>query len=78
MSRYLADRIERLDNVEVLTGHELRELRGKGRLEAVVAEGRETGPRRPLTFRAGARGRVRPDTGQAVGLELLGDRPRRC
>jgi thioredoxin reductase (NADPH) len=52
MSRYLADRIERIDNVEVLTGHELRELRGDDRLEAVVAERRETEERRTLPARA--------------------------
>jgi thioredoxin reductase (NADPH) len=52
MSRYLADRIERIDNVEVLTGHELRELRGHDRLEAVVAERCETDERRTLPARA--------------------------
>jgi thioredoxin reductase (NADPH) len=52
MSRYLADRIERLDNVEVLTGHEVRELRGDDRLEAVVAERGETGEHRTLAARA--------------------------
>jgi thioredoxin reductase (NADPH) len=52
MSRYLADRIERLENVEVLTGHELRELRGTQRLESVVAEDLERGQRRTLPARA--------------------------
>jgi thioredoxin reductase (NADPH) len=52
MSRYLADRIARLENVEVLLGHELRELRGNDRLEAVVAEARETGQRRTVAARA--------------------------
>jgi thioredoxin reductase (NADPH) len=52
MSRYLADRIERLENVEVLLQHELRELRGDDRLDAVVAEDLRTGERRTLPARA--------------------------
>jgi thioredoxin reductase (NADPH) len=52
MSRYLADRIARLENVEVLLEHELRELRGDDRLEAAVAEDLGTGERRTLPARA--------------------------
>jgi thioredoxin reductase (NADPH) len=52
MSRYLADQIARLENVEVLLGHELRELRGNDRLEAVVAEELQTGQRRTVPARA--------------------------
>jgi thioredoxin reductase (NADPH) len=52
MSRYLADRIERLENVEVLLGHEVRELRGTDELEAVVAEKRDGGERRAVPARA--------------------------
>jgi thioredoxin reductase (NADPH) len=52
MSRYLADRIARLENVEVLLGHEVRELRGGDRLEAVVAEDRDTAQRRTVAARA--------------------------
>jgi thioredoxin reductase (NADPH) len=52
MSRYLADRIKRLRNVEVLLSHEVRELRGSGSLDAVVAEDIRTGERRTLPARA--------------------------
>jgi thioredoxin reductase (NADPH) len=52
MSRYLADRIAKLANVEVLLHHELRELRGAGRLDAVVAEDTHSGERRTLPARA--------------------------
>jgi thioredoxin reductase (NADPH) len=52
MSRYLADRIERLDNVEVLLHHEVRELRGTDTLESVVVEDTAGGERRALPARA--------------------------
>jgi thioredoxin reductase (NADPH) len=52
MSRYLADRIERLDNVEVLLSHEVRELRGAGTLDSVVVEDTARGERRALPARA--------------------------
>jgi thioredoxin reductase (NADPH) len=52
MSRYLADRIAQLENVEVLLHHEVRELRGSGCLDAVVAEDNESGERRTLPARA--------------------------
>jgi thioredoxin reductase (NADPH) len=52
MSRYLANRIAKLANVEVLLHHELRELRGAGRLDAVVAEDTRSGERRTLPARA--------------------------
>jgi thioredoxin reductase (NADPH) len=52
MSRYLADRIEQLENVELLLHHEVRELRGTGGLDAVVAEDTESGERRTLPARA--------------------------
>jgi thioredoxin reductase (NADPH) len=51
MSRYLADRIERLPNVEVLLRSEVRELLGGDRLEAVEIEDRHTGERRRLDVR---------------------------
>jgi thioredoxin reductase (NADPH) len=52
MSRYLADRIGRLENVEVLLHHEVRELRGETCLDAVVAEDNMTGERRTLPAKA--------------------------
>jgi thioredoxin reductase (NADPH) len=52
MSRYLADRIERAPNVEVLLHTEVCELIGDRALEAVVVEDRHTGERRELEARA--------------------------
>ncbi len=52
MSRYLADRIGRLENVEVLLHHQLRELRGDGCLDAVVAEDDLTSERRTVPAKA--------------------------
>ena len=51
MSRYLADRIERLPNVEVLPNTEIRELCGDDSLEGVVVEDLESGGRRRLDVR---------------------------
>ena len=45
MSRYLADRIERLSNVEVIRNTEIRELVGDEFLEGVVVENLEGGGR---------------------------------
>jgi thioredoxin reductase (NADPH) len=52
MARYLRDRIEREPNVEVLLGHEVRELEGDGHLEQVTIEHARTSERR--TLKAGA------------------------
>ncbi|HWF35097.1 MAG TPA: FAD-dependent oxidoreductase [Solirubrobacteraceae bacterium] len=52
MSRYLADRIEQLENVEVLLHTEVRELIGDEVLEAVIVEDTETGERRRLEARS--------------------------
>lgn len=53
MSRYLADRIERLVNVQVLLRHEVREVRGTtSGLDAVVAEDRSSGERRAIPAHA--------------------------
>jgi thioredoxin reductase (NADPH) len=52
MSRYLADRIERTPNVEVVLHSEVRDVVGNGRLEAVVVEDDLTGERRTLPARA--------------------------
>lgn len=51
MSRYLADRIERSADVEVLRHTEVRELIGEKALEALVAEDNRTGERRTLEAR---------------------------
>jgi thioredoxin reductase (NADPH) len=52
MSRYLADRIERTDGIEVLLDTEVRELIGDEALEAVLVEDNRTGHRRTLDARA--------------------------
>ena len=52
MSRYLADRIERSANVDVLRHSEIRELVGDKELESVVVEDDRTGERNEITARA--------------------------
>jgi thioredoxin reductase (NADPH) len=52
MSRYLADRIEQLPNVDVLAHSEVREVTGNGSLEAIEVEDNRTGERRTLPARA--------------------------
>jgi thioredoxin reductase (NADPH) len=52
MSRYLADRIQRLPNVEILYRTEVRELVGKRTLEGLVVENNQTGERSTLDARA--------------------------
>jgi thioredoxin reductase (NADPH) len=52
MSRYLADRIERSANIEVLLHSEVRELVGDDELEAVVVEDNHSGTRTSLEARA--------------------------
>jgi thioredoxin reductase (NADPH) len=86
MSRYLADRIERLPSVEVVLDCEVRELIGDDALEAVVVEDRGTRERRRVPARAlfvfiGARPRTRWLGGQLAvdsgGYILTGpDAPR--
>jgi thioredoxin reductase (NADPH) len=73
MSRYLADRIERLPNVDVLLHSEVRELLGDGALEAVVVEDNRTRERRWIETRVvfvfiGAEPHARW-LGGAVGLD---------
>ena len=51
MSRYLADRIERLPNVEVVPDSEVRELIAHETLEAIVVENNRTGERRTISAR---------------------------
>ena len=52
MSRYLIDRIERTDNIELLSHIGVRELMGDGALEGVVVEDNRSGERRTLRARA--------------------------
>jgi thioredoxin reductase (NADPH) len=52
MSRYLADRIERIPNVEVVTNAEVRDVVGNGAPRAVVVEDARTGEREELPGRA--------------------------
>jgi thioredoxin reductase (NADPH) len=51
MSRYLADRIERTPQVQVLLHSEVRELVGDGELQAVVVEDTRTGERHEVEAR---------------------------
>jgi thioredoxin reductase (NADPH) len=52
MSRYLIDQVERIANVRVMLGTEVRELLGDQALEAVAVEDDRTGARRVLKARA--------------------------
>jgi thioredoxin reductase (NADPH) len=52
MSRYLADRIERNPDIEVLLHTEVREVCGTDALEALVIQDNQTGERRVLPARA--------------------------
>jgi thioredoxin reductase (NADPH) len=74
MSRYLADRIERLPRVEVMRRTEVRELLGNGFLDGVVVENLDSGERdrldvRPLFVFIGAE----PCTGWLDGVVPLDD-----
>jgi thioredoxin reductase (NADPH) len=52
MSRYLVDQVNRIENVRVMLGTEIRELLGDDVLEAVAVEDDRTGTRRVLGARA--------------------------
>lgn len=53
MSRYLVDRVETTENIELLANTEMRELLGDGApLEGAVVENNRTGERRTLGARA--------------------------
>jgi thioredoxin reductase (NADPH) len=52
MSRYLADRVRRLPNVQIRPHTEVRELCGDRRLEAVIVEDLRTGARERLPAQA--------------------------
>jgi len=52
MSRYLIDRVQRIANVDIMLGTEIRELLGDRALEAVTVEDRQSGAQRTLKARA--------------------------
>jgi thioredoxin reductase (NADPH) len=52
MSRYLVDRISHAENVELLTGTEIRELSGEDHLEGITVEDNRSGASRTLGARA--------------------------
>jgi len=52
MSRYLIDRIEKTENIELLSNIGVRELVGDGSLEGIVVEDNGSGERRTLGARA--------------------------
>jgi thioredoxin reductase (NADPH) len=52
MSRYLIDQVERIANVHIMLGTEIRELLGDRALEAVTVEDRQSGAQRTLKARA--------------------------
>ena len=53
MGRYLRDRVAEERRVEVLFGHEIREIGGEGHVERVTVELGHTGARRTLDAGAG-------------------------
>ncbi len=72
MSRYLIDQIDRIANVQVMLGAEVRELLGDQALDAVAVEDNRTGARRILKARAlFAFIGVTPCTGWLGGLVAL-------
>ena len=52
MSRYLIDRVQRIANVDIMLGTEVRELVGDRALEAVTVEDRQSGAQRTIKARA--------------------------
>ena len=52
MSRYLIDQVERIANVDIMLGTEIRELLGDRALEAVTVKDRQSGAQRRLKARA--------------------------
>jgi thioredoxin reductase (NADPH) len=52
MSHYLIDQVTRLPNIDVMTGTEVRELRGDQALEAITVQDSRTGTRRVVAARA--------------------------
>jgi thioredoxin reductase (NADPH) len=52
MSRYLVDRVQRIANVDIMLGTEIRGLQGDRALEAVTVADRQSGAQRTLKARA--------------------------
>jgi len=74
MSRYLIDRIEAAENVEVWEGCEVTALHGDDELEAVTVLGPENGERRLRTAAVFAMIGASPRTEDVVGLVGLDDK----
>ena len=74
MSRYLIDRIEAAQNVEVWEGCELEALHGGEELEAVTVVGRDRGERRLPTSAVFAMIGASPRTEDVAGLVGLDDK----
>jgi thioredoxin reductase (NADPH) len=74
MSRYLIDRIEAAENVEVCEGFELKALHGDGELEAVTVLGRDQNERRLDAKAVYAMIGASPRTADVVGLVGLDDK----
>jgi thioredoxin reductase (NADPH) len=74
MSRYLINRIEAADNVEIWEGCEVKALDGDDELEAVTVLGRDHGERRLGTAAVFAMIGASPRTEDVVGLVGLDDK----
>jgi len=74
MSRYLIDRIEATENVEIWEGCELKALHGGEELEAVAVVGRDQSERRLTTTAVYAMIGASPRTEDLVGLVGLDDK----
>jgi thioredoxin reductase (NADPH) len=74
MSRYLIDRIEAAENVEVCEGFEVKALHGDDELEAVTVLGRDTNERRLEAKAVYAMIGASPRTADVVGLVGLDEK----
>jgi thioredoxin reductase (NADPH) len=74
MSRYLIDRIEAADNVEIWEGYEVEALHGGEELEAVTVVGRESEERRLPAAAVFAMIGASPRTADVAGLVGLDDK----
>ena len=74
MSRYLIDRIEAADNVEILEGCEVKALHGGDELEAVTLAGRDQSERRLDTTALFAMIGASPRTEDVIGLVGLDEK----
>ena len=74
MARYLIDRIEGAENVEIWEGCEVGALHGREELEAVTVVGRDRGERRLPTAAVFAMIGASPRTGDVAGLVGLDEK----